>query len=922
MKRALLTAGVAILLAVAGRAAAPTLPPAADRRVDFAKDIKPLFEKTCIKCHAKGRDKGGFSMETRASFLKGGDMGPAVVPGKSAESYIIELLTTTDADEVMPKKGTRWTREQVGLLRAWIDQGMPWDPALTLAKPPPENLVPRPEIVVAGVSGPGHSGAIDRLLASYFAEHKITPAAPVADHLFARRVYLDTIGLLPSPAELDAFLADTAPDRRARLVRTLLADRRGYADHWLTFWNDLLRNDYRGTGFIDGGRRQISRWLYSALVENKPYDRFVAELIAPSRLSEGFTHGIIWRGTVNASMQPPMQAAQNIAQVFMGVNLKCASCHDSFTSDWTLADAYGLAAIYSDEPLELVHCDKPTGKNAAMRFLYPQLGALDEIAAKPARTQRLAEIITGRENGRLSRTIVNRFWARLFGRGLVEPIDDMEKPAWSRELLDWLAEDLVAHKFDLKHTLELILTSRAYQLPTTAAPGEKEAFVFRGPLARRLTAEQFSDALSSLGDSWERLPATLEIDFASTGLAGEIRLPKWVWTDEPLELAAQRAAARTARAQLETAMRKLAQAQQKADAAAVAGGTNLDEASELATQANADLRNALQQLAAAPRASSPVASEADRHRVIFRKKFTLPDAPAEAFAAILASQRHDVWVNGREAKPKLRDGARNGRIGLIDVKPFLVAGENVIAIDVSSHTEKSMNDIERAKYPTSATHLNAQSGLAFYIRATSAGGKTLAELATDETWRVRRNPDGAWKSADLPDAAWAAAQPLPANAMPIDEGPGLPPINRRDFANRPVELGPQLLPAVSTAAQPGRIRASLLAADPLQLALDRPNREQITPLRPTAATTLQALELTNGATLDTRLKTIAARLAPAAIANPSQWFESTFRHALSRSPTPAQRAAALARLGENPTPDRLAEFLWALAMLPEFQLID
>ncbi len=174
-----------------------------------------------------------------------------------------------------------------------------------------------------------------------------------------------------------------------------------------------------------------------ALLDNLPYDQFVAQLVNPSKLSDGFTKGIIWRGAVNASMQPPMQAAQNISQVFMGVNLKCASCHDSFINDWALADAYGLAAIYSEKPLELVHCDKPTGQLATVRFLYPELGTLDPGLAPPARVQRLAEILTSRDNGRLARTIVNRLWARLLGRGLVASLDDMEQPAWNRDLLDW-----------------------------------------------------------------------------------------------------------------------------------------------------------------------------------------------------------------------------------------------------------------------------------------------------------------------------------------------------------------------------------------------------------------------------------------------------------------------------------------------------
>src|SRR5204863_4210342 len=160
--------------------------------------------------------------------------------------------------------------------------------------------------------------------------------------------------------------------------------------------------DYRGTGYIDGGRKQITGWLYSALATNMPFDEFVRELISPVPESEGFIQGIVWRGAVNASQTPQMQAAQNISQVFMGVNLKCASCHDSFINDWTLADAYGLAGVYSDEPLEMVHCDKPTGKFATIRFLYPELGGIDSKTEKPERLKHLGDLVALKKDGRLT----------------------------------------------------------------------------------------------------------------------------------------------------------------------------------------------------------------------------------------------------------------------------------------------------------------------------------------------------------------------------------------------------------------------------------------------------------------------------------------------------------------------------------------
>lgn len=483
-----------------GEAQAPSLPPASERSVDFARDIKPILQVSCVRCHARGRARGGFSIETRERMLQGGDNGPAVLPGRSAESELIALVAALDPEAVMPQKGSRLTREQIGLLRAWIDQGASWDPTITFAKAPPRNLTPRRPAVPrtpASLRNP-----IDRLLAPYLAQHGIAPLRPASDRRFARRVYLDAIGMLPAPEALQAFVSDRTPDKRERLVRRLLADDRRYAEHWLSFWNDLLRNDYQGTGYIDGGRTQISAWLYAALANNLEYDRFVAALVNPAPTTAGFTKGIVWRGVVNASQTPQMQAAQNISQVFMGVNLKCASCHDSFISDWQLADAYGLASVYADGPLEMVECDRPTGKTAATKFLYPELGTIDATAPRSVRIEQLADALLSPQNGRLPRTIVNRLWARFMGRGLVEPVDDMEQPAWHPDLLDWLAEDFVANGYDLRNTIARILTSRAYQAIAVDLPERAEEYVFSGPAIRRMTAEQLSDAVGALTGVW------------------------------------------------------------------------------------------------------------------------------------------------------------------------------------------------------------------------------------------------------------------------------------------------------------------------------------------------------------------------------------------------------------------------------------
>jgi mono/diheme cytochrome c family protein len=466
---------------------------AADKPVDFAHQILPLLKQRCSRCHTAGTYKGDLSMDTREDLLKA----KALIPGDSANSEIIARVTSTDTDQRMPAKGDPLPAEQIALLRRWIDEGAPWQDGFSFARQKTATVsleLKRPELPPA-VAGREHP--IDRLVDAYFAQNKLPFPPPVDDATFARRVYLDLVGLLPTPQQLEEFLANQSPNKRQWLIDKLLTSDVAYADHWLTFWNDLLRNDYTGTGYIDGGRKQITQWLYSSLLENKPYDQFVRQLISPSPASEGFIDGIKWRGTVNAAQSPELQFAQNVGQVFLGVNLKCASCHDSFIDDWKLTDSWGLASVKAEHPLEMYRCDVPTGKTAPPAFLFPELGSIDPAAPRPERLEQLAQLITDSRNGRLSRTLVNRVWHRLLGRGIVHPVDAMDGTPWSGDLLDYLACELTDNGYDVKMVLRLIATSQIYQArcaePADSAAGDGP--VFRGPIARRLTAEQFLDAV-------------------------------------------------------------------------------------------------------------------------------------------------------------------------------------------------------------------------------------------------------------------------------------------------------------------------------------------------------------------------------------------------------------------------------------------
>ncbi len=487
MKRALL-----LLIAFSAQSSADS---------DFERDVHPIFAARCFACHGGDKRSGGLSLQGYGDVLKGGRNGAAVLPGHSADSLLIRRLTANSSR--MPASGPPLTTQEIAIITKWIDDGArpaaegptaktPWTSTLELRKPG----VP--------AAKPGASQhPVDRLITT----DRITKAelpAPIGDRAFARRAYLDLWGLLPLPSQLEEFVNRKDPDKRARLIESLLVNDRNYTEHWISFWNDLLRND-EGVNYA-GTRKSITPWLYDALRTNMPYDRFVQKLLNPVAPDDpsGFLLGVNWRGDISASQSPTMQAAQNSAQDFLGVNLKCNSCHDSFISKWKLKDAYGLAAFFSDaEQLELVRCDNRTGQYTGAQFLYPELVGADAPKTPADRKAAVARMFTDKENGRMPRTIVNRLWARLFGRGLVEDVDDMDGEPWSPALLDWLSADFVEHGYDLKHLLTTILTSQAYQFPAIHR-AEKQAkdYVFRGPEVRRMTAEQFVDSLSELTGEW------------------------------------------------------------------------------------------------------------------------------------------------------------------------------------------------------------------------------------------------------------------------------------------------------------------------------------------------------------------------------------------------------------------------------------
>jgi len=783
-------------------------------KVDFSHQIVPVLREHCGECHTGDKKKGGFSLNDRASLLAGGESGKAVLPGNAAKSPLIEAITTKDADKQMPPKGARLSPEKVKLLRDWIDAGAQWEEGFAFKKPayePP--LKPRrPTLppVVAGRTNP-----IDRILDADLAKRKAAAPRPVDDATFARRAHLDLLGLLPEPEALAKFLADKSPDKRARLVRDLLDNDTAYAEHWLTFWNDLLRNDYSGTGFITGGRKQITKWLYRALADNKPYDQFARELIAYTPESEGFAAGIKWRGDVSAGATTEIQFAQSVGQSFLGINLKCASCHDSFIDRWKLEEAYGLAAIYATGKMEIHRCDKPVGKTAQASWLFPELGQINAAAPQPERLKQLAALMTHPENGRFTRTIVNRFWHRLMGRGIVHPTDAMQSEPWSHDLLDYLAVHLAENKFDLKKTLELIATSAAYQshAEVLGKDADEHGYHYAGPRAKRLTAEQFVDAVWQVtGAAPTRFDAQVVRGKPTAEAVEAMKLTAhWIW-------------------------------------------------------GHADAGNA--------KAGETFTA---------RKKFTLKSAPVRAGAVATADNEFKLYINGTLAGSG--DNWENPEAIPLEAK--LKAGANDIVL-VAKNGGNGPNP----------------AGVIFEARVKFADGTT-ETIATDATWETLKSPpDAKGKFKSAPEAGGAVVEVANSALWNVKVGK---------------QLATQLAQA-ATSTQP-MVRASLLKNDFLMRALGRPHREQIVSVRPNELNTLEAIDLNNGQILATRLEQGASRMLGKQWPSNDALTHWLYQFALARTPTPAELTLAREVLGEKPTSQAVQDLLWAVLMLPEFQLV-
>jgi hypothetical protein len=366
--------------------------------------------------------------------------------------------------------------------------------------------VPYPATISADVfkNSPRHN-YIDNLVLDKLEKLHIEPSGQADDSTFIRRAFLDAMGILPAPDDVERFVQDKDPNKRSKLIEEILG-RDEFVDYWAYKWSDLL--------LVSSKRLRANamwsfyNWVRASVETNKPWDQFAREIVT----SSGDT---LQNGALNYYVlhKNPIDLTENITKAFLGFAITCARCHNHPLEKWTQKDYYQMVNLVARigekngaEPGDVVVYSSPTGD-----VNYPKLGRpLDPrpLDGQPLplnslqdRRQVLAKWLTSPENPYFARALVNRAWKNFMGRGLVEPVDDLRStnPTSNEELFAALTKDFIAHGFDVKHVIRTVMNSAAYQRASTVNKTNEQAEKYYSHyIIKRLPAEVILDAISGV----------------------------------------------------------------------------------------------------------------------------------------------------------------------------------------------------------------------------------------------------------------------------------------------------------------------------------------------------------------------------------------------------------------------------------------
>jgi len=356
-------------------------------------------------------------------------------------------------------------------------------------------------------NNPKENNFVDKLVFDKLQQLQIIPSDVCTDEEYLRRAFLDTTGRLPYLDEVQAFLSDKAADKRARLVDQLLA-RDDFAEFWALRWGDILRSNSKK--IKSQGVHKFRRWIYDSVRTDKPLDTFANELLTASGSVYENPAANYWRAS-----RDPNDAVETTAQLFLGIRIQCAKCHNHPFERWTQDNYYGIAAAFTrigrtkgaaadDEVIFATNSGEikqpRTGKTMKVHLLLK--GDVD-VPANQDRRVIFAEWLTKPGNPFFARATVNRIWGHLLGRGIVEPVDDFRdsNPPSNDKLLDELALQFAKNNFSRKWAIKAIMTSRTYQLSSRKNKFNADDEIYNSHATTRLlSAEQLLDAICQVTD--------------------------------------------------------------------------------------------------------------------------------------------------------------------------------------------------------------------------------------------------------------------------------------------------------------------------------------------------------------------------------------------------------------------------------------
>ncbi len=376
--------------------------------------------------------------------------------------------------------------------------------------------------------------AINREIQQGLSSAGVEPMAPISDAEFLRKSTLDILGTIPSLKLQEHFWSLAESNRRAQWIDWLL-EQPGWADHWVAYWQDVLAENPNLVNPTLNNTGPFRYWIHESFSDNKPFDRFATELI----LMEGSTYfgGPAGFALATQNDSPMAAKAHILAQAFLGMEMKCARCHDAPYHDFQQRDLFSLAAMLKREPESVPKTSTIPGDENALKSLLvkvtlkpgepvpPEWPFAERLSASlspdilehPAdRREQLAVLVTSPANRRFADVIVNRLWQRYLGKGIVEPIDDWENPDPTHpQVLSILEQELIASGYDLKQIARVILNTEVYQRKSDQSvySDARRARLFAGPAPRKLTAEQLVDSLFvASGKSFRTEELNIDVD--------------------------------------------------------------------------------------------------------------------------------------------------------------------------------------------------------------------------------------------------------------------------------------------------------------------------------------------------------------------------------------------------------------------------